>query len=152
MAKKSAKSTKSEHPKKPDFIIDLTPDKYQTMITENELIVIDFNATWCPPCRTQEKEFTINGKELFVKFPNLKLCSMNVDEDKGISDKLGIQYVPNMFIYYKGVYTALEPHGYYVKDLIPLIEKHIQDTEEKIKKNPNYLEETRKIQFIKIKL
>ena len=109
------------------------------MITENELVVVDFNATWCPPCRGQEKEFGKNGKNLFVEYPNLKLCSMNVDKDGGISDKLGIKYVPTILIYYKGIYQRLDSHGYPVDKILEFIKKFIEETDQNIANDPSFL-------------
>jgi len=68
-------------------------------IIENGLCLVDFNAPWCGPCRSQEPiinelEQSYNGKAHVVK--------INIDENRKIAMKLGIQSIPTIILFKNG--------------------------------------------------
>ena len=63
---------------------------------EGGVALIDFNAPWCAPCRSQEPILEnlagkFEGKALFA--------AMNVDENRDITARLGIQSIPTLIIF-----------------------------------------------------
>lgn len=73
-------------------------DDLNEMIKEG-LSLVDFNAPWCGPCRSQEPiidhlEKGYDGKAAFVK--------VNIDEHSDIAMELGIQSIPTIIIFKQG--------------------------------------------------
>jgi len=72
-----------------------TKEDYEKNI-ENGLTLMDFNAPWCAPCRTQEPIL----EQLSSQYEGKAIISaMNVDENQEIAKKLGIQSIPTIIIF-----------------------------------------------------
>jgi thioredoxin 1 len=70
-------------------------EDYETAI-ESGLTLMDFNAPWCAPCRTQEPIL----EQLSIQYKGKAIISaMNVDENQDIAAMLGIQSIPTMIIF-----------------------------------------------------
>ena len=79
--------------------IILTDSNFSAAISANELLVVDFWAPWCGPCRmvgpiieALSAEYT--GKAAFGK--------MNVDENQVVPSSFGIMSIPTIIIFNHG--------------------------------------------------
>ncbi len=72
-----------------------TKEDYETVIKKG-LTLVDFNAPWCAPCRTQEPIL----EQLSTQYEGKAIiAAMNVDENQDIAATLGIQSIPTMIIF-----------------------------------------------------
>lgn len=62
--------------------------------------LVDFNAPWCKPCRAQEP--IINALKKIYRGA-AKVAMLNIDENREIAFKLGIQSIPTIIIYKDGM-------------------------------------------------
>ena len=70
-------------------------EEYEKAI-ESGLTLMDFNAPWCAPCRTQEPIL----ERLSIQYEGkATISAMNVDENQDIAATLGIQSIPTMIIF-----------------------------------------------------
>ena len=66
----------------------------------NGVTLVDFNAPWCKPCRAQEQ--IINAlKKSYRGVANVAM--LNIDENREIAFKLGIQSIPTIIIFKDGI-------------------------------------------------
>ncbi len=70
-------------------------EEYEKII-ENGLTLMDFNAPWCAPCRTQEPILEKLSKQYEGK---AIISAINVDEHQDIAATLGIQSIPTLIIF-----------------------------------------------------
>ncbi|GFH57462.1 hypothetical protein CTEN210_13938 [Chaetoceros tenuissimus] len=64
---------------------------------ETKLIVIDFTASWCPPCRMIAPIF----EEMAEENPDVVFVKVDVDEADDVASACGISAMPT-FQFYKG--------------------------------------------------
>ncbi|RLI75434.1 thioredoxin [Archaeoglobales archaeon] len=74
-------------------------DEFDDVINREKLVVVDFYADWCMPCRfvapileKLEKEF--DGSVEFAK--------VNVDENVELARRYNISAIPTLIMFYKG--------------------------------------------------
>lgn len=76
----------------PDHPIELNQDNFQSVIEGTGLpLVVDFWASWCPPCRAMAPAFQEASRELS---PNYLLAKLSTEEAPLISQNLNIQGIP----------------------------------------------------------
>ena len=80
---------------------------------ENELVLVDFYATWCPPCKMLApivEQIANERTDIFV-------LKVNIDEFKSIGDKYEIRAVPTI-VFYKNNEEVKRHLGFTSKDHI----------------------------------
>ncbi|KAJ7192225.1 hypothetical protein O6H91_Y521500 [Diphasiastrum complanatum] len=64
--------------------------KLQEALEGKKLIVVDFTATWCGPCKTMSPIFA----ELSKKYPNVFFLKVDVDQHPDITNQWGVSAMP----------------------------------------------------------
>ncbi len=84
------------------------------------VVVVDFYADWCGPCKMLAPELEEVEKELNGK---VKIVKINVDEEEALAYKFRIMSIPTLLFYKDGVLMHKQM-GYITKNqLIRLIEE-----------------------------
>ncbi|TCD64741.1 hypothetical protein EIP91_003663 [Steccherinum ochraceum] len=89
-------------------------DEFQTLINSGKVVVVDFWATWCGPCRVISPIF----EKLAAQFPNIEFRKVDVDAQDQISQEVGVRAMPT-FIAFKD--------GAKIKDLVGANPSGLQD-------------------------
>ena len=80
-------------------IINLTKDSYHNEVMETEkVVVIDFWATWCGPCKMMAPVVEVVAKD----YPDVKVCKVNVDEEPELSNAFKIVSIPTIVVIKNG--------------------------------------------------
>ena len=67
--------------------------------TKDGLVLVDFWATWCPPCQMQSPVLEELSDELEGK---VLIGKVDVDEEKALASKYQIQSIPTLLIFKDG--------------------------------------------------
>lgn len=84
------------------------------------LIVFDFYATWCGPCKMLD---TLIRTKLSMEFPDVMFVKANVDKLEDSSTKLGVSALPTLILVKSGIKKEVII-GFDEKKIRNAIEKH----------------------------
>ena len=76
--------------------IDLNTEEFDDLIKDN-LVLVDFYASWCGPCRMLSPIL-----DEVINETNIKLIKIDVDKHPTISKQYGIMTIPTMILFKNG--------------------------------------------------
>lgn len=81
-------------------MINLTASNFQAeVLNSNEVVLVDFWATWCGPCRMVAPILEEISREQAGK---VKIAKINVDENPELSSTYNVMSIPTMIIFKEG--------------------------------------------------
>ena len=105
------------------MIVEVNDSNFEEVVLKSKkLVIIDFWAEWCGPCRmvdpiVMEISEEYAGRVLAVK--------VDVDSNPGISSKLGIRNIPTVMFFKDGEMVDKQvgavPKSYFISKLEPLL-------------------------------
>ena len=107
---------------KPVDVVDAT---FVKEIIESEIpVLVDFWAPWCGPCKALAPIIAQLSDEFEGE---VKVCKVNTDENRQISQMLNIRSIPTIAIFHKGkvqdVLVGARPKRTFIKALKSVIKK-----------------------------
>lgn len=79
-------------------VMHLTKDNFDS-ITSSGLVLVDFWAEWCGPCRMQAPILDQLEEEIGSK---VKVCKLNVDDHPDIARRFGVFSIPTIIAFRDG--------------------------------------------------
>ncbi len=74
---------------------ELIQATFEKTITDNKIVMIDFWAPWCGPCRS----FAPTYEEISEKYPNIVFAKVNTEEEKDLAGQFQIRSIPTLMIF-----------------------------------------------------
>lgn len=74
--------------------LDLTKDNFDTTVSDNDMVVVDFWAPWCGPCRSFAPVFDAASD----KHQDIVFAKVNTDEQQELAGMFGIRSIPTLMI------------------------------------------------------
>ncbi len=90
--------------------------------TKSGVVLVDFWATWCGPCRMIAPVLEELDQEMGDK---VKIVKVDVDENQETASKYGVMSIPTLFVFKDGEVVD-QTIGFQPKEaLVSLINKHL---------------------------
>lgn len=75
--------------------VELTTENFQDTINSNSMIIIDFWADWCGPCRSFAPTFEAESE----KHPDIVFAKVNTEEQQEIAGAFNIRSIPTLMVF-----------------------------------------------------
>jgi thioredoxin 1 len=98
---------------------ELTADNFDQVVTGNDMVVIDFWAPWCGPCRSFAPVFEAAS----AKLQDVVSAKINTDVEQELASQFGIRSIPTLMVFRQQVILFSEPGAMSGRDLDAVLEQ-----------------------------
>lgn len=85
--------------------VELTKDNFEEVVSNNDVVVIDFWATWCGPCKTFAPVFEATSE----KYPDVVFGKVNTEEQMELAGQFDIRSIPTLMVVREKVILYTKP-------------------------------------------
>lgn len=97
--------------------IDITEDQFEKLILEKGIVLVDFWAAWCGPCRS----FAPIYEAASEKYPEITFAKVDTEAEQSLSAAAGISSIPTLMIFRDGLLLFSQPGALPASSLDDLI-------------------------------
>jgi thioredoxin 1 len=96
-----------------------TKDNFESLINDNDLVIIDFWAPWCGPCRSFAPTFEAASD----KYVDVVFAKVNTDEQQELAAAFQIRSIPTLMVFRQKIIVFAQPGSLAGSALETLVEK-----------------------------
>ena len=79
--------------------IDLTAESFEATVRESDILLVDFWASWCAPCRV----FAPTYEAASEAHPDIVFGSVNTEEERALSGAAQVSSIPTLMAFRDGI-------------------------------------------------
>ncbi|MCC6138819.1 MAG: thioredoxin [Bdellovibrionaceae bacterium] len=110
--------------------IEITKENFQSTYESNDIVILDFWAEWCGPC----KSFAPVYESVSKKFPNVIFGKIDTEKQPELAAHFEIRSIPTIMVIREQIELFFQPGALNEELLIELVEKVTSLDMEEVKK------------------
>ena len=75
--------------------VEITKDNFEEVVTKNSMVILDFWASWCGPCKAFAPAFEAASE----KYPDVVFGKINTEEQQELAGHFQIRSIPNVMLF-----------------------------------------------------
>jgi thioredoxin 1 len=79
-------------------LIDLTEATFESIVSKAEIVIIDFWAPWCAPCRAFAPTFEAVAAEHAAANTGIVFAKVNTQDEQGLGAAFNIRSIPTLMV------------------------------------------------------
>jgi thioredoxin 1 len=85
--------------------IAITKENFEEVINSNAMVIIDFWAPWCGPCKSFGPVF----EDVSGKFPDVVFAKVNTEEQQELAGVFQVRSIPMLMIFREQIIIFAQP-------------------------------------------
>lgn len=85
-------------------VINLDSSNFESTIASNKIVMVDFWAPWCGPCKMLAPTIDALAAEIGGK---ALICKLDVDQSPDIASQMGVSQIPTIIFFKNGKRVAV---------------------------------------------
>ncbi len=85
--------------------LEMTEKNFEQTLESNDIVLIDFWATWCGPCRT----FGPIYEKVAAKHPDIVFAKVDTEAEQGLAAAFSVRSIPTLALFREKVLLFLQP-------------------------------------------
>ena len=84
--------------------VDLTKDNFEQVVSGNDVVIVDFWAPWCAPCRA----FAPTFEQASEQHADVVFAKVNTEEEQEVAGAFNIRCIPTLMVFREKVILYAE--------------------------------------------
>ena len=85
-------------------VLELTQQNFESTLTGTKMVIVDFRALWCGPCKSFAPVFEAAAE----KHPDVVFAKVNSDDEQALAGHFGIRSIPTIMLFREQIIVFMQ--------------------------------------------